>query len=79
MRSRKPTRSYTTTLTPPTSAEPAPEPMQVGYTKLTVEERERRLKGNLCLYCGQPGHIRANCPTRPPQPPASWPRSTGDR
>ncbi|KAL1276756.1 hypothetical protein QQF64_036379 [Cirrhinus molitorella] len=24
-------------------------------------------------------HIRANCPTRPPQPPASWPRSTGDR
>ncbi|KAL0151774.1 hypothetical protein M9458_052925, partial [Cirrhinus mrigala] len=49
-------------LTVPT-AEAAPEPMQLGATKLTVEERERRLRGNLCLYCGLAGHIRANCPT----------------
>ncbi|KAL0147487.1 hypothetical protein M9458_057202 [Cirrhinus mrigala] len=37
----------------------------------SVEERERRLRGNLCLYCGLAGHIRANCPTRPPRPPTS--------
>ncbi|KAI2660671.1 Transposon Tf2-6 polyprotein [Labeo rohita] len=48
-----------------------PEPMQIGTTKLSSEERERRLRSNLCLYCGQPGHIRANCPTRPPRPPTS--------
>ncbi|KAI2657226.1 Transposon Tf2-9 polyprotein [Labeo rohita] len=51
------------------AAEAAPEPMQLGTTKLTVEERERRLRGNLCLYCGLAGHIRANCPTRLPRPP----------
>ncbi|KAI2644234.1 Transposon Tf2-6 polyprotein [Labeo rohita] len=36
-----------------------------------TEERERRLRNNLCLYCGQAGHIRATCPTRPPRPPTS--------
>jgi hypothetical protein len=30
--------------------------------KLTVTERDRRIKEKLCLYCGLPGHIRANCP-----------------
>ena len=34
-----------------------PEPMQVGRTKLTPEERERRRKGNLCMYCGQAGRF----------------------
>ncbi|KAI2655839.1 Transposon Tf2-6 polyprotein [Labeo rohita] len=45
----------------------SPEPMQIGRTHLTEEERERRLRDNLCLYCGQPGHIRATCPIRPPR------------
>ncbi|KAL0154063.1 hypothetical protein M9458_050637 [Cirrhinus mrigala] len=45
----------------------APEPMQIGRTHLTEEERERRLRDHLCLYCGQPGHIRASCPIRPPR------------
>ena len=46
---------------PPVSR-PAPptqeaEPMQVGRTSLTPEERSRRRQGNLCLYCGQAGHV----------------------
>ncbi|KAL0153009.1 hypothetical protein M9458_051679, partial [Cirrhinus mrigala] len=47
------------------------EPMQLGATKVSLEERERRLRSHLCLYCGQAGHIRANCPTRPPRQPSS--------
>ncbi|XP_015260318.1 PREDICTED: uncharacterized protein LOC107104748 [Cyprinodon variegatus] len=27
------------------------EPMQVGHTRLMTEERQRRYKGNLCMYC----------------------------
>ncbi|KAI2668070.1 Retrotransposon-derived protein PEG10 [Labeo rohita] len=71
MRARKPSRPFTPTFQPQPSASSAPEPMQLGTTKLTTEERERRLCNNLCLYCGQPGHIRATCPTRPPRPPTS--------
>ncbi|KAG1956839.1 retrotransposable element [Pimephales promelas] len=41
------------------------EPMQIGYTRLTSEERERRRRNHLCLYCGEPGHMRATCPKRP--------------
>ncbi|KAL1256449.1 hypothetical protein QQF64_011994 [Cirrhinus molitorella] len=70
IRARRPPRTtHNTSLstwTTPATAEAAPEPMQIGTTRLTLEERERRLKNNLCLYCGQAGHIRANCPTRPP-------------
>ena len=33
-----------------------PEPMQVGRTHLSPEEKERRRRQNLCLFCGQPGH-----------------------
>ncbi|KAL0168962.1 hypothetical protein M9458_037184, partial [Cirrhinus mrigala] len=74
MRARR--TSILASLTPssPLSAAPleAPaEPMQLGATKLSLEERERRLRSHLCLYCGQAGHIRANCPTRPPRQPSS--------
>ncbi|KAI2659133.1 Transposon Tf2-9 polyprotein [Labeo rohita] len=71
MRSRKPSRSLPATFLPQPSASTNPEPMQLGTTRLTIEERERRLRNNLCLYCGQAGHIRATCPTRPPRPPTS--------
>ena len=30
--------------------------------KLTGEERERRMKEGLCLYCGQKGHVAHDCP-----------------
>ncbi len=39
--------------------------MQVGVTRLSSEERERRMRNHLCLYCGLSGHLRATCPTRP--------------
>jgi hypothetical protein len=32
--------------------------------KLTQDERNRRLRENLCLYCGQPGHKAAECPAK---------------
>ncbi len=40
-------------------------PMQIGFTHATSEERERRIRNHLCLYCSQPGYLRASCPTRP--------------
>ncbi len=43
-----------------------PEPMHIGITRLSLEERERRIRNHLCLYCGQSGHLQASCPTRPP-------------
>uniref|UniRef100_A0A7N8WLZ3 Retrotransposon gag domain-containing protein n=1 Tax=Mastacembelus armatus TaxID=205130 RepID=A0A7N8WLZ3_9TELE len=39
-----------------------PEPMQIGRSGLTPEERSRRFKDNLCLYCGEPAHRVASCP-----------------
>ncbi len=44
---------------------PEPEPMQVGVTRLSAEERERRIRQHLCLYCGESGHLRAACTARP--------------
>jgi hypothetical protein len=31
---------------------------------LSEEEKERRRKNGLCLYCGLPGHISFDCPAR---------------
>ncbi|KAI2668011.1 Retrotransposon-derived protein PEG10 [Labeo rohita] len=63
MRARKPGRLSTAVPLAAPSSEASPEPMQLGATKLTLEERERRLRGNLCLYCGLAGHIRATRPS----------------
>ncbi len=41
------------------------EPMQINATRLTEEEKERRRSQRLCLYCGEAGHFRQNCPHRP--------------
>lgn len=41
------------------------EPMQLGRTHLSAEERSRRLQEGACLYCGRPGHVIASCPARP--------------
>ena len=29
--------------------------------KLTTEERDRRMKEGLCLYCGEKGHVAQDC------------------
>uniref|UniRef100_A0A8C5EI19 ribonuclease H n=1 Tax=Gouania willdenowi TaxID=441366 RepID=A0A8C5EI19_GOUWI len=41
-----------------------PEPMQVGRTRLSPEEREHRRQRNLCLYCGKPSHYIIRCPVK---------------
>ncbi|KAL7868550.1 hypothetical protein SRHO_G00099340 [Serrasalmus rhombeus] len=57
-------------LPPVFSGESSPreaEPMQLGRTRLTPEEKRRRRREGLCLYCGQAGHLCSSCPTRPGQ------------
>ena len=54
-----------------------PEPMDLGampenrdkpkFTKLTPEEKERRRKDGLCLYCGSDKHQLNDCKLRRPQ------------
>ena len=41
----------------------SPEPMQIGRTHLSPEERERRMRSGACLYCGLSGHLRSGCPS----------------
>ena len=41
------------------------EPMQVGHARVSITEMERRRQEGDCFYCGQRGHSRATCPTRP--------------
>uniref|UniRef100_A0AAV2K0T2 CCHC-type domain-containing protein n=1 Tax=Knipowitschia caucasica TaxID=637954 RepID=A0AAV2K0T2_KNICA len=48
------------------SEAPAPypredEPMQLGRTRLTPEEREERMREGRCYYCGGFGHFSATC------------------
>jgi hypothetical protein len=65
-------RPTTLPLVPQTTpvARPAsfgPAPMQIDTTKfkpLTEAEKLRRTTNNLCLYCGNPGHIARQCPQK---------------
>jgi hypothetical protein len=47
----------------------SPTPMEIDATQrrgpLSEEEKQRRRRNRLCLYCGGPGHIAINCPNRP--------------
>lgn len=38
------------------------EPMQIGRTRLSAAEKERRRRERCCLYCGKKGHFRDTCP-----------------
>ena len=38
--------------------------MLSGSPRLTEEEKERRRRNNLCLYCGGSGHMVRNCPAK---------------
>lgn len=40
------------------------EPMQLGRTRLSPEERERRYRQRLCFYCSAAGHQVRNCPVK---------------
>ena len=55
-------------LPPPPTPAPSPvldEPMQLGKTRLSQEERRRRLEQHLCLYCGEGSHTLSKCPNQP--------------
>ena len=41
-----------------------PEPMQLGRSRLSVQEKRRRRTEGLCLYCGGAGHRVASCPVK---------------
>ncbi len=41
-----------------------PEPMQMGRSRLSLEEKRRWRNEGLCLYCGAAGHIAAQCPVK---------------
>ena len=53
--------------TPSTTSE---EPMQLGRARLSLEERERRLRQGLCFYCGHRGHLMAACSLKDGAPQA---------
>ncbi|KAI2657504.1 putative mitochondrial protein [Labeo rohita] len=38
------------------------QPMQMGQSRLSPREREKRRSRGLCLYCGEAGHMVAQCP-----------------
>ena len=44
------------------------EPMEVGRLRLSAAEREHRRSRGLCMYCGQAGHQREDCPKLPCAP-----------
>lgn len=41
------------------------EPMQLGRARLTPQERLRRIREGLCVYCAHSGHFVDTCPQRP--------------
>ncbi|XP_062418964.1 uncharacterized protein LOC134131237 [Pungitius pungitius] len=58
-------------VTPPLADE-GPEPMQLGRLPLSPAERIRRIREQLCLYCGEAGHLLRNCRLRPPRQKDGW-------
>uniref|UniRef100_A0A674NAP1 CCHC-type domain-containing protein n=1 Tax=Takifugu rubripes TaxID=31033 RepID=A0A674NAP1_TAKRU len=53
---------------PHSSPRAGEEPMQIGRSCLSRQEREQRLRDQLCLYCGNNGHFIQACPVRPKGP-----------
>lgn len=52
-----------------------PSPMEIGSVgrrgPLSEDEKARRRRNNLCLYCGEPGHIAIACPAKSRARPAT--------
>lgn len=58
---------FTPRFADPRLQETTPEPMQLDQSRLSAQERARRFNLGLCMYCGEKGHLRSNCPVRPPR------------
>ncbi|CAI5666221.1 unnamed protein product [Oreochromis niloticus] len=41
------------------------QPMQIGHSRLTPEERQWRWRAGECFYCGRKGHMAVSCPYQP--------------
>lgn len=54
---RTPTGNVSYHSNPETSGNFTEEPMQIGHSKLTAEERQKRKDEGLCFYCGHSGHM----------------------
>ncbi|KAK3565403.1 hypothetical protein QTP86_007939 [Hemibagrus guttatus] len=49
----------------PRPREEAPEPMQLGRSRLMEREHQRHAQMRLCYYCGGSGHLIHPCPEKP--------------
>lgn len=54
----------TSTRTISTPLDSDSEPMQIGRTRISAEERRRRRETNSCFYCGNAGHFASRCPLK---------------
>lgn len=66
---------------PSAEGQPGGDPMdlsRIGVPRgpLPLEERERRMREGLCIYCGSNGHFLVNCDKKPKDRPA--PRNSGN-
>jgi hypothetical protein len=68
-------RAPTTTTTTTTATGTEPGPMDLSrkqgsgaYPRLSLEERQRRLRQGLCFRCGGQGHMSTACPLNTPRP-----------
>ena len=62
---RPPASPPTSRFSPPAGApRDSVEPMQLGRTRLSAAERQRRQRENCCMYCGQGGHYVSSCPVK---------------
>ncbi|KAL0153008.1 hypothetical protein M9458_051687, partial [Cirrhinus mrigala] len=63
MRNTPRTRRFVSANPVPTQSQPdTPEPMQIAFTHISSEERDRRQRENRCYYCGEENHRNATCP-----------------
>ena len=54
-----------TAFSAPSDSSSSEEPMQLGRTKISDQEKGRRRAEGLCLFCGKSGHLWRSCPLRP--------------
>lgn len=74
---RSDTRATTSKTPNPPALPPPVRQIPASAGPITPAEHTRRRESNLCLWCGQAGHIRSNCTANPPPPPRPNPAGFG--